>query len=157
MPNSLVLLSWVLSARSHSSFFSSFELGPKLARITGGERRHCVCFCAIDTHVCSNESGVILWLQTRLANKRRMLSMASSFPLKSHIHPVCFLPLGLPLLLEQRRGNPLSPSLLMLFQSPFITFVFHSPASLRVNQFQLSAFFSVFRILLVWFCGDTGM
>lgn len=87
-----------------------------------------------------------MWLLTRFPNKRRMLSMASSFPLESHIHPACFLPLGLPLGMN-RRGEgtlclslsfsqlfPLSPSPALppslatcSFSSFFITFSFLPP------------------------------
>lgn len=52
-----------------------------------------------------------MWLLTRFPNKRRMLSMASSFPLESHIHPACFLPLGLPLGMNRRGEGTLCLSL----------------------------------------------
>ena len=76
-----------------------------------------MCVCLTDTHIRINESGAILWLQTRFPNKRRMLSMASRVFHWNHtfIQPVSCPGVFLSAWTQEEREPSVSLSPLSLF------------------------------------------
>lgn len=129
-------------------------------------RLMCICL----THTCSNESGAILWPQTRFPNKRRMLSMASRV---FHWNHTFIQPVSCPwVFLSAWTGEKREPSvslsfsplfLLCLpppsphaFSHPFHRFfsLLHHLGSVNVGYWS-SLFFSLCWLSLVWFWSDT--